>query len=279
MVRRPLRWELAPAEALRLVRDDAHPVALFGTWAGGADVIAAEPARVRSGPGPLADVFDRPASPAASPGRQPGRADARLRRRLDRVPGLQRGRRGARPGRAAPAAPVVVRLVRQRAGARAGDGGVVLRGAVDGRPRGRARPPLRGPGRRGRPRRLRRAATTFSPFRLSPGAAGHQQAVARAVEYIRAGDIFQANICLRAEAEFAGDPLDAFCQAAAELQPPYAAFIGVSAVPAPAAAPRTAPDAAGTAPPASAPRPPPGSHAPPWRRSHPSCSCAGPARR
>ena len=89
----------------------------------------------------------------------------------------------------------------------------------------------------------------FSPFRLSPGAAGHQQAVARAVEYIRAGDIFQANICLRAEAEFAGDPLDAFCQAAAELQPPYAAFIGVSAVPAagpgrpgrPAQAPAAAP--------------------------------------
>ena len=52
------------------------------------------------------------------------------------------------------------------------------------------------------------------------------------MEYIRAGDIFQANICLRAEAAFAGDPLDAFCQAAAELQPPYAAFIGVSAVPA-----------------------------------------------
>ena len=30
VVRRPLRWELAPAEALRLVRGDAHPVALFG---------------------------------------------------------------------------------------------------------------------------------------------------------------------------------------------------------------------------------------------------------
>ncbi len=77
----------------------------------------------------------------------------------------------------------------------------------------------------------------FEPFRLTPGAAGHREAVARAVEYIREGDIFQANICLRAEAEFAGDPLDAFCQAAEELQPPYAAFIGVSAVPAPAVRP------------------------------------------
>ena len=60
MVRRPLRWDLAPVEALRLVRDDAHPVALLGTWAGGADVVAADPAVVRSAPGPLADVFGPP---------------------------------------------------------------------------------------------------------------------------------------------------------------------------------------------------------------------------
>ena len=40
------------------------------------------------------------------------------------------------------------------------------------------------------------------------------------MEYIRAGDIFQANICLRAEAEFAGDPLDAFCQAATNYSRP-----------------------------------------------------------
>ena len=60
VIRRPLRWELAPAEALRLVRDDPHPVALLGTWADGADVVAAAPADVRSAPGPLADVFGSP---------------------------------------------------------------------------------------------------------------------------------------------------------------------------------------------------------------------------
>ena len=57
----------------------------------------------------------------------------------------------------------------------------------------------------------------------------HQEAVRRAVEYIHRGDIFQANITLRAEAEFAGDPLDAFCRGVTALDPPYAAFIGVSA--------------------------------------------------
>jgi para-aminobenzoate synthetase/4-amino-4-deoxychorismate lyase len=53
--------------------------------------------------------------------------------------------------------------------------------------------------------------------------------VRKTVEYIRQGDIFQANITLRAEAEFAGDPLHAFCQGVTALDPPYAAFIGVSA--------------------------------------------------
>ena len=62
-------------------------------------------------------------------------------------------------------------------------------------------------------------------FRLTPSAAGHKAAVRQAVDYIWPGDIFQANICLRAEAEFDGDPLDAFCAAATVLRPPYAAFI------------------------------------------------------
>ena len=60
-----------------------------------------------------------------------------------------------------------------------------------------------------------------------PSAAEHRSAVRRAVGYIRRGDIFQANICLRLEAGFNGDPLDAFCAAAALLHPPYAAFMRV----------------------------------------------------
>ena len=56
--RRPLGWPLTPADVLRLVRSDAHPVALCGAWAGGCDVIAAEPVTVRAAPGPLAEVLD-----------------------------------------------------------------------------------------------------------------------------------------------------------------------------------------------------------------------------
>ena len=62
-------------------------------------------------------------------------------------------------------------------------------------------------------------------FQLTPSAAEHRAAVRQAVSYIRRGDIFQANICLRLEAEFDGDPLDAFCQAVTRLDPPYAAFL------------------------------------------------------
>jgi len=247
VIRRPLRWQLAPAEALRLVRDDAHPVALLGTWAGpvavagpaagavggpvaggaaspgGADVIAAEPVVVRSAPGPLADVFGPPL-PAVKEGE-------------GAFGGGWIGYLGYSAGgeALAPAGPRRLPawwfgwydnvLVRDRAtgewffealwtDARAAAlerrfAALAARGSEPAPPGDYA----------------------FEPFRLVPSAAGHRAAVARAVEYIRAGDIFQANICLRAEAEFAGDPLDAFCQAAEELQPPYAAFIGVSAAP------------------------------------------------
>jgi para-aminobenzoate synthetase/4-amino-4-deoxychorismate lyase len=62
-------------------------------------------------------------------------------------------------------------------------------------------------------------------FRLTPSPDEHQSAVRQTVSYIRRGDLFQANICLRLEADFDGDPLDAFCYAATRLDPPYAAFL------------------------------------------------------
>ena len=222
MVRRPLPWQLTPTEVLRLVRTDAHPAALFGTWAGGSDVVASEPTIVRSAPGALADVLDGPLSPAggcafgggwigylgysaggeALPPTGPRRLPAWWFGWYDHA------------------------LVRERASGEwffealwtQDRAGPLERRFADLADRAaRPTPP---------------AGYEFSPFRLDPGSAGHQASVARAVEYIRDGDIFQANICLRAQARFAGDPLDAFCRAAAELQPPYAAFVDVSATPA-----------------------------------------------
>src|SRR5258708_38775213 len=68
-LRRALTWDLEPADVLRLVRDDPHPVALVGAWAAGGAVIAPEPHLVRSPPQGLGDGPD-----SACPDR---RADAR----------------------------------------------------------------------------------------------------------------------------------------------------------------------------------------------------------
>jgi len=65
LVRRLLGWDLAPVEVLRLVRADAHPVALIGAWADGSDVVGSEPALVRSPPHCLGDVLDLPCAPGA----------------------------------------------------------------------------------------------------------------------------------------------------------------------------------------------------------------------
>jgi para-aminobenzoate synthetase/4-amino-4-deoxychorismate lyase len=57
----------------------------------------------------------------------------------------------------------------------------------------------------------------------APGAAGHTWAVRECVERIAAGEIFQANLCLRLETEWSGDVAELYAQAAAALQPAYGA--------------------------------------------------------
>ena len=225
---------------LRLVRADPHPVALCGAWAGGGDVIAAEPLAVRAAPGELASVLDcdlgepgepgdaaafgggwigflgysaagealPPSGTRALPAWWFGYYDHVLRR--DRATGewcfealWTRQRAAALEERFAEltrrAAPVVASTV--VASTVVASTAVQAGAAID---------------------------YAFGAFRLIPSAQAHQEAVRKAVEYIRQGDIFQANITLRAEADFAGDPLDAFCEGVTALDPPYAAFIGLS---------------------------------------------------
>jgi para-aminobenzoate synthetase/4-amino-4-deoxychorismate lyase len=215
-----LGWDLTPVQALRLVRTDAHPVALFGSWAGGCDVIASEPVKTRAADAEaLADVLDAPhprpdeegaafgggwigylgysaageALPATGPRRLPawwfGYYDHVLLR--DQASGQWFFEALWTAGRAA---------VLERRFAALSE---------------RAANPATNAGFR------------CGDFRLVPSAAGHQAAVRQAVDYIWQGDIFQANVCLRAEAAFAGDPLDAFCQTVTALEPPYAAFAAV----------------------------------------------------
>ena len=230
LVRRPLSWRLSREAVLRLVRSDPHPVALFGGWAGGADIVASEPVTVRSAPWSPDQVFD-PGLPALPDQEADGA-----------VPAFGGGWIGylgySAAGEALPASgPRVLPswwfghydhvLRRDRATGEwffealwtAGRAGAIEArlAELDRRAAAAAEDPGAGQG------------CEFGPFQLVPGAARHIEAVRAAVEYIRRGDIFQANVTLRAQAEYSGDPLDAFCRGVAALDPPYAAFVSVSA--------------------------------------------------
>jgi para-aminobenzoate synthetase/4-amino-4-deoxychorismate lyase len=60
---------------------------------------------------------------------------------------------------------------------------------------------------------------------VAPGPAGHLVAVRDCRDRIASGEIFQANVCMRLEAGFSGDPLDLFAKAAGALDPPFAALV------------------------------------------------------
>jgi para-aminobenzoate synthetase component I len=241
VVRRPLGWDLAPVEVLRLVRSDAHPVALMGAWVEGADVISSEPAVVRGPPQSLGDVLDSPCAPGAWASGGAGGGAWELGAGLvdPAFPAFGGGWIGylgfgfggeVLPVPPAPGGPRQLPawwfgyydhvLRRDQSTGEwffealwtAGRDEVLERRFED--LSGRLRAPA--PSARG---------YRCGDFLLVPSVAEHKAAVGRAVEYIWRGDIFQANICLRLEAGFAGDPLDAFCQAVAALQPPYAAFV------------------------------------------------------
>ena len=61
-------------------------------------------------------------------------------------------------------------------------------------------------------------------FVMVPSVGEHARAVEQAREYIRAGDIFQANICARFQALFSGDPVDVFC-AGLSVEPAYGVLV------------------------------------------------------
>jgi para-aminobenzoate synthetase / 4-amino-4-deoxychorismate lyase len=295
LICRPVGWDHSPADVLRMLRADAHPVALLGAWAGGSDIVAAEPVQVTSDP-----WAQRALGPPGMPG-MPGFAADVPRGAPGAVPpgggcmpgsfafppGMPRGVRGVvPPGDNCAPSQLAGFGDSQLAGfgdpQLAGFGGAQVAGFAGGwigylgygaSPRFLPVPPAPGGPRRlpaawwgfydhvlrrdratgqwffealahparaeaieerfgelvSRGRSVERSARGFScgPFELVPSAAEHRQAVRKTVDYIRAGDIFQANICLRLEAAFRGDPLDAFCEAVTRLDPRYAAFLSL----------------------------------------------------
>jgi para-aminobenzoate synthetase / 4-amino-4-deoxychorismate lyase len=219
VVCRQLDWDLSAADVLRLLRADPHPAALLGAWAGGSDIVAAAPVRVcedldATDPGDLTEraggacfgggwigylgfgaaggmlpVPPAPGEPRRLPACWFGYYDHVLRR--DRATGRWTFEALVTPGREDALERRREELSRRaHAASRAGARGY-----------------------------------SCGTFRLIPSPEEHTSAVRRTVSYIRRGDLFQANMCLRLEADFDGDPLDAFCGAATRLDPPYAAFL------------------------------------------------------
>ncbi|WP_370186163.1 chorismate-binding protein [Aeromicrobium sp.] len=214
--RRRLGLDEGPLEVLRRFRDRDRPVALVGAWHQGDALVACDPVRVLDPD--VDDPFDLPlpdVAPRASADGSAGFGGGwiglwgyRLGGRLERVP----------PARARPVEQPDARLAFYAWVLRRSRGTWWLEwlGDLDVAPVLAA---LEGPA-------PEPVAHHVGPLRLVPSTDEHVAAVARAVEHVHAGDLFQVNLCARLEGEVQGHPVDVFCAGAQRLRPAYGAFVG-----------------------------------------------------
>lgn len=217
-----LRSSLTPTQVLRSIRADRRPVALVGRWAGGGAIVASDPLSVASpSDDPFATMSRLPVVEGATKGAVGGGWFGYLGYQLggliEKLPEPP-PRPVAIPSFGLAYYDHVLRYemesnqwwfealwTPQRAGAL--DRRLHLLSA-----------------------RLRSEPETGSPYELgtfisAPTDERHRAAVSRGIDHIWAGDIFQANLCLRLEADFSGDPLDLFCVCSERLSPSYGAFV------------------------------------------------------
>jgi para-aminobenzoate synthetase / 4-amino-4-deoxychorismate lyase len=223
LVRIELEGDLSAAEGCLLVRGDERPFGLAGDWAGGGALVGSEPLLVAGEDEDPFELLDRQplVEDAADKGGAVGGGwfgflGYNLGARLERVP--------PPPPRHVPLPDFTLAFYDH-----------VLRLDPQGRwwfealwtdhrdAELRARLELlRGrlaEGVRERPVWV----GTFQP--APPGGAGHMTAIDECRERIAAGEIFQANLCLRLEAEWQGDPLDLFARTAGTLEPRHAGVV------------------------------------------------------
>ena len=227
LVRIELEGELSAAEGTLLVRGDDRPFALAGDWAGGGALVGSEPLVVAEADEDPFELLDR--QPLVEGAEQAGaETDGAVGGGWFGYLGYNLG---ARLERVPPPPPRHVKLP---------DFALafydhLLRLDADGRwwfealwtderdAELRARLELLrtrlAEGVRERPVWV----GTFQP--APPGGAGHMTAIDECRERIAAGEIFQANLCLRLEAEWKGDPLDLFARTAGTLEPRHAGLV------------------------------------------------------
>jgi para-aminobenzoate synthetase/4-amino-4-deoxychorismate lyase len=219
LVRVPLDTDLSATEAARCLRDEDRPFALIGRWAGGGAILGSAPVRVaeeEEDPFALLDEV-APATGTAGfvGGGWVGSLGYELRHRVERGHPSPFDAAGAPPFALA-YYDHVLRLDPDgrwwfealHTGARAAE----LERRRDHLAALLAAPPPPTP-----------AAT--QGWQLTPDPAGHAALVAACRERIRAGDLFQANVCARLDGEFDGSALDLFAHAVDALTPDRAAFL------------------------------------------------------
>ncbi|MDQ3609784.1 MAG: chorismate-binding protein, partial [Actinomycetota bacterium] len=218
--------QATPEQALLALRDDHRPFALIGDWAGGGALLGSEPLRVASGADEaFAALAESGARAVAVDGGGVvgggwfGVLGFELRRAVERS--------SPSPPRPAPlpAASLAFydHLLRQDRQGRWWFEALPTadRAAALERRLALLLDRLRTPG-------YQRAWTLEGLSPRAPGYAGHRTAVAACVERIAAGEIYQANLCLRFEGRLRGAAIDAFAAGRPRLRPPLAAFFDLS---------------------------------------------------
>lgn len=202
-----MNCSLPPARVLLALRDEPWAFALTGRWAGGGAIVGCAPTRLLEAADPFEKLEDlpAPAGEASVGGGWFGWLGYGLGARVERLP--------PRPPRPIPLPDAHLAFYDH-----------VLRMDPDGTwwfesLTGDAAPLAR-------LEALIAAAPSPTPparaqFELHGG--GHVAAVADCVERIAAGEIFQANLCLRLDAAWEGDVAQLFAAAAPKLAPDYAA--------------------------------------------------------
>lgn len=210
LVRRRLDLDADPLDVLRLFRGRDRLVALMGAWHHGEALIAFDPVEVlRGDPFTGIDLVPFPAEVSGFGGGWIGAWGYQLGRLVERLPSA--------PGRPLPQPDH--RIAFYDHVLRRTDGTWWLESLTSDPERDeRILGVLDGPPVDPHPYEV-------GTFDMTPSPADHRAALATVLDHINSGDIFQANLCVRLEAPFAGDPLDVFCTGVATLRPAYAAYI------------------------------------------------------